>query len=74
MRKVNIDTDNRLAMTAAIRKTLSEDPAEFDPRKYLKAAMGMMQEVVHQRFEAFGAAGHASRIRPLPVEAMAKRY
>ena len=74
VRKVNIDTDNRLAMTAAIRKTLSEDPSEFDPRKYLKPAMAMMQEVCRQRFEAFGTAGHASRIRPLPVEAMAKSY
>lgn len=74
VRKINIDTDNRLAMTAAIRKTLSEDPAEFDPRKYLKAAMQMMQDVVRQRFEAFGTAGQASRIRPLPIEVMAKRY
>ena len=73
VRKVNIDTDNRLAMTAAIRRTLAEDPTEFDPRKYLKAAMAMMQDVVRQRFEAFGTAGHASGIRPLPVEAMAKR-
>ena len=74
VRKVNIDTDNRLAMTAAIRKTLAEDPSEFDPRKYLKPAMAMMQEVCRQRFEAFGTAGHADKIRPLPVEAMAKRY
>lgn len=74
VRKVNIDTDNRLAMTAAIRKTLAEDPAEFDPRKYLKPAMALMQDVCRQRFEAFGTAGHASSIRPLPVEAMAKRY
>ena len=74
VRKVNIDTDNRLAMTAAIRKTLAEDPSEFDPRKYLKPAMAMMQDVCRQRFEAFGTAGHADKIRPLPVEAMAKRY
>jgi len=74
VRKVNIDTDNRLAMTAAIRKTLTDDPAEFDPRKYLKAAMAMMQEVCRQRFEAFGTAGNADRLRPLPVAAMAKRY
>ncbi|MDP3196222.1 class II fructose-bisphosphate aldolase [Tabrizicola sp.] len=74
VRKVNIDTDNRLAMTAAIRKTLADDPAEFDPRKYLKAAMALMQDVVRQRFEAFGTAGHASKIRTLPVDAMAKRY
>ncbi|MBN9045751.1 MAG: fructose-bisphosphate aldolase class II [Rhizobiales bacterium] len=74
VRKINIDTDNRLAMTAAIRKTLAEDPSEFDPRKYMKPAMAMMTEVCRQRFEAFGTAGHADRIRPLPVEAMAKRY
>ncbi|MGL5010502.1 MAG: class II fructose-bisphosphate aldolase [Paracoccaceae bacterium] len=74
VRKVNIDTDNRLAMTAAIRKTLANDPVEFDPRKYLKEAMAMMQDVVRQRFEAFGTANQASSIRPLPVEAMAKRY
>ena len=73
VRKVNIDTDNRLAMTAAIRRTLAEDPSEFDPRKYLKPAMAMMQEVCRQRFEAFGTAGHADRIRPLPLEAMARR-
>lgn len=74
VRKVNIDTDNRLAMTAAIRKTLAEEPEEFDPRKYMKPAMAMMQDVCRQRFEAFGTAGHADKIRPLPVEAMARRY
>ncbi|RMC36488.1 class II fructose-bisphosphate aldolase [Paracoccus alkanivorans] len=74
VRKVNIDTDNRLAMTAAIRKTLAEDPSEFDPRKYLKPAMAMMTEVCKARFEAFGTAGHASGIRPLPLAAMARRY
>ncbi len=74
VRKVNIDTDNRLAMTAAIRQTLTEDRGEFDPRKYLKPAMAMMAEVCKARFEAFGTAGHASRLRPLPLEAMARRY
>ncbi|EPX87772.1 fructose-bisphosphate aldolase [Rubellimicrobium thermophilum DSM 16684] len=74
VRKINIDTDNRLAMTAGIRRTLAEEPGEFDPRKYLKAAMALMQKVCEARFEAFGTAGHASRIRPLPVEAMAKHY
>lgn len=74
VRKVNIDTDNRLAMTAAIRKTMAEDPSEFDPRKYLKPAMAMMTEVCRARFEAFGTAGNADRIRPLPLEAMARRY
>ncbi|MGN6585599.1 MAG: class II fructose-bisphosphate aldolase [Rhizobiaceae bacterium] len=74
VRKVNIDTDNRLAMTAAIRKTLAEDPAEFDPRKYLKPAMALMSGVCKARFEAFGTAGQAQRIRPLPLAAMAARY
>jgi fructose-bisphosphate aldolase class II len=74
VRKVNIDTDNRLAMTAAIRKALAEDPAEFDPRKYLKPAMMMITEVCKARFEAFGTAGQASRLRPVPLEAMAKSY
>ncbi|MDE3240139.1 MAG: fructose-bisphosphate aldolase class II [Paracoccaceae bacterium] len=73
VRKVNIDTDNRLAMTAAIRKTLVENPTEFDPRKYLKPAMALMTDICRQRFEAFGTAGHADRIRPQPLEAMARR-
>jgi fructose-bisphosphate aldolase class II len=74
VRKVNIDTDNRLAMTAAVRKALTNDPSEFDPRKYLKPAMELMAQVCRDRFEAFGTAGHASRIRPLPLEAMAQRH
>lgn len=74
VRKVNIDTDNRLAMTAAIRKVFAEEPAEFDPRKYLKPAMAMMSQVCKDRFQAFGTAGNADKIRPLPTSAMAKRY
>jgi fructose-bisphosphate aldolase, class II len=74
VRKVNIDTDNRLAMTAAIRKTLTEDPSEFDPRKYLKPAMVMMAQVCKDRFEAFGTAGQADKLRPLPLSVMAGRY
>lgn len=74
VRKVNIDTDSRLAMTAAIRRTLSEDPAEFDPRKYLKPAMALMAEVCRHRFEAFGTAGNASKIRVLTLAEMAARY
>ncbi|HLP65920.1 MAG TPA: class II fructose-bisphosphate aldolase [Rhizobium sp.] len=74
VRKVNIDTDNRLAMTAAIRKCLTDHPAEFDPRKYLKPAMAMMQEVCRQRFDAFGTSGNADRMTPIPLEKMAKRY
>lgn len=74
VRKVNIDTDNRLAMTAAIRRVFNEHPAEFDPRAYLKPAMAMMAEICKARFEAFGTAGNASKLRPLPLTSMAKRY
>jgi len=74
VRKINIDTDNRMAMTGAIRKVFAEHPGEFDPRKYLKPAMEAMRAVCRQRFEEFGAAGWASKITPLPLSAMAKRY
>ena len=74
VRKINIDTDNRMAMTGAIRKVLTENPAEFDPRKYLKPAMDAMSAVCQQRMEEFGTAGWASKIRPLPLSAMCKRY
>jgi fructose-bisphosphate aldolase class II len=74
VRKINIDTDNRMAMTGAIRKVLTEAPGEFDPRKYLKPAMDAMRTVCRQRFEEFGTAGQASKIKPLPMSVMAKRY
>jgi fructose-bisphosphate aldolase class II len=74
VRKINIDTDNRMAMTGAIRKVLMENRAEFDPRKFLKPAMTAMGKLVEQRFNEFGAAGNASKIKPLPLSAMAKRY
>jgi fructose-bisphosphate aldolase class II len=74
VRKINVDTDCRLAMTGAIRKVLVNNPAEFDPRKFLKPAMDAMRQVCRDRFEQFGSAGHADKIRPLPLSAMAKRY
>ena len=74
VRKINIDTDNRMAMTGAIRKVLTESPGEFDPRKYLKPAMDAMRAICIQRFEEFGTAGNADSIRVLPLSAMAKRY
>jgi fructose-bisphosphate aldolase class II len=74
VRKINIDTDNRMAMTGAIRKVFAEHPGEFDPRKYLKPAMEAMRAVCQQRFEEFGTAGWASKIKPVPMSAMAKRY
>ncbi|RAK57589.1 class II fructose-bisphosphate aldolase [Phenylobacterium deserti] len=74
VRKINIDTDNRMAITGAIRKVLAEKPGEFDPRSYLKPAKEAMRALCRQRFEEFGAAGWASKIKPLPMSAMAKRY
>ena len=75
VRKINIDTDNRMAMTAAVRKVLFEDPSEFDPRKYLKPAMEAMQKLVSSRFQEFNTAGQASKIkRVMTVAEMAKRY
>jgi len=74
VRKVNIDTDCRLAMLGIIRKVADENRAEFDPRKFLKPAMDAMESLCADRFERFGTAGHASRIKPLSLAAMAARY
>jgi fructose-bisphosphate aldolase class II len=62
VRKINIDTDIRLAMTGAMRKVMAEKPDEFDPRAFFKAAVAAAKGVCQQRFEAFGCAGQASRI------------
>ncbi len=74
VRKVNIDTDLRMAATGAVRQYLAEHPQEFDPRKFLKAATQAMRGICKARYEAFGCAGHASSIRPLSLERMMKRY
>ena len=74
VRKVNIDTDIRLAMTGAMRKVFAEQPEEFDPRKALVAATKAARGICKARFEAFGCAGQAPRIKPVPLEAMAARY
>ncbi|WP_404415462.1 class II fructose-bisphosphate aldolase [Marinospirillum sp.] len=74
VRKVNIDTDLRLASTGAVRRFLAENPAEFDPRKYLKASQHAMAEVCINRYEAFGTAGHASKLRALSLDEMTERY
>ena len=66
VRKINIDTDNRMAMTGAIRKVAAENAGEFDPRKFLKPAMDAMRELCRQRFEEFGTAGNAARSRSFP--------
>ncbi len=62
VRKINVDTDNRMAMTAAIRQVLTENPAEFDPRKYLEPARAAMKKVCIERMVAFGQAGHAPSV------------
>ncbi|HWJ05298.1 MAG TPA: class II fructose-bisphosphate aldolase [Steroidobacteraceae bacterium] len=74
VRKVNIDTDIRLAMTGAIRKHMAEKSAEFDPRKYLADAQAAAKSICKARYEAFGCAGQAAKIKPLPLEKMAERY
>ena len=74
VRKINVDTDNRLAMTGAIRKVLHEDAAGFDPRDLLKAARAAMQEVCAARMTAFGQAGNAPRVPRVTLEQMAQRY
>lgn len=72
--KVNIDTDLRMAATGAIRKYLHEKRADFDPRKYLKEATKGMMGICKIRYEAFGSAGMASKIKPVSLEEMCKRY
>lgn len=74
VRKVNIDTDLRLASTGAIRRFLAEHPAEFDPRKYFAASVVAMRDICIARYEAFGAAGNASKIKPVSLEVMYQRY
>ena len=74
VRKINIDTDIRLAITSAIRETMANDPAEFDPRKYMKPAMAAVTKLCVEKFDSFGTAGHAERIRALPLDKMATLY
>jgi fructose-bisphosphate aldolase class II len=74
VRKVNIDTDIRLAMTGAMRRYLAAHPDDFDPRKPLKEAMLAAKGLCKERFEQFGCAGQAPRVKPVPLDAMADRY
>jgi fructose-bisphosphate aldolase class II len=74
VRKVNIDTDLRLASTGAIRRYLAKNPAEFDPRKYLKETIGAMRDICIQRYEAFGTSGQAAKIKVASLEKMTDRY
>jgi fructose-bisphosphate aldolase class II len=74
VRKVNIDTDLRLASTGAIRRFLAQNPAEFDPRKYLKETIAAMRDICKARYEAFGTAGNAAKIKVKSLEAMQQAY
>jgi len=74
VRKVNIDTDLRMASTGSVRKFLHDNPANFDPRKFLKASTAAMKDICKARFEAFGSAGQAAKINPVSLEKMVERY
>jgi fructose-bisphosphate aldolase class II len=74
VRKINIDTDLRLASTGAIRRFMAQHPAEFDPRKYLQESVKAMMSICKDRYEAFGAAGQGSKIKPLSLDEMVKLY
>ena len=74
VRKINIDTDLRLAATGAVRQFLAQNPSEFDPRKFLKASTVAMYDICKARYEAFNTAGNASKIEPISLDAMFNRY
>ena len=74
VRKINIDTDIRLAMTAAVRKFLAENPGKFDPREYLKPAREAARQICLQRYRQFGCEGQASKITGVPLSVMVSRY
>ncbi len=74
VRKINIDTDIRLSMTAAIRRYMAQNPSHFDPRQYNKEAQEEAKKLCMARYIAFGSAGQASKIKPVPMEKMAERY
>jgi len=74
VRKVNIDTDLRMASTGSIRKHLADNPSNFDPRKFLKESTKAMKEICKARYEAFGCAGQADKIKPVSLENMIGYY
>ncbi|WP_057832206.1 class II fructose-bisphosphate aldolase [Colwellia sp. TT2012] len=74
VRKINIDTDLRLASTGAIRRFLAQNPSEFDPRKFLQVSTNAMYDICKARYEAFNTAGHASKIKPISLDGMFDRY
>ena len=74
VRKVNIDTDLRMASTGSIRRFLAENPKDFDPRKYYKVAQDAMVGICKARYESFGAAGNGSKIKIVGLETMSGKY
>jgi fructose-bisphosphate aldolase class II len=74
VRKINIDTDIRLAMTAAIRRFMFENPSKFDPRDYLKPAREAAKQVCKARYVSFGCEGQAGKIKPVSLDKVADRY
>jgi fructose-bisphosphate aldolase class II len=74
VRKVNIDTDLRLASTGAVRRFLAHNPSEFDPRKFLAKTTEAMTDICIARYEAFGTAGNADKIKPISLEKMFTKY
>ena len=72
--KINVDTDGRLAVTAAIRKFFAENPDKFDPRDYLKPAREALAKVIEERMTAFGTAGHIKDVKPVSLEEMKRLY
>ncbi|NHC03981.1 fructose-bisphosphate aldolase class II [Acinetobacter sp. 187] len=74
VRKINIDTDLRLASTGAMRRMMAEKPSEFDPRKFFSATVDAMKQICVDRYTAFGTAGNADKIRPISLEKMVSRY
>ncbi len=74
VRKINIDTDIRLAMTGAIRRFFAENPSKFDPREYLKPAREAAKLVCKARYVAFGCEGQAAKIKPVSLAAVAQKY
>jgi fructose-bisphosphate aldolase class II len=74
VRKINIDTDIRLAMTGAVRKFLAENPDKFDAREWLKPAREAAKQICKQRYQEFGCTGQASKIKPEPLAVVAQQY
>jgi fructose-bisphosphate aldolase class II len=74
VRKVNVDTDGRLAITAAVREAIAAEAEEFDPRHFTRASRDGMRQIVAERMRQFGQAGHAGDYEPLTLDAMRRRY